>query len=185
MPGDSSGVQLQAHDPEWTEIAAHELKGLRQLLGEHIQGAEHFGSTAISGLVAKPTIDLILATRRWPWPAELDRRLLGQGFFHYNSPNPRWRVYLKEREGRQRGFHLHIVEAGSRHWHDHLLFRDHLRSHPEAAQAYADLKRRLVVQSAGLGEYQGGKADLIRQLVTEARISAHRSPSSPQTCTFR
>jgi GrpB-like predicted nucleotidyltransferase (UPF0157 family) len=37
---------------------------------------------------------------------------------------------------------LHFFTMGSREAHRHLAFRDYLRAHPEAAIAYAAVKRR-------------------------------------------
>ncbi|WP_415791026.1 GrpB family protein [Deinococcus saxicola] len=142
---------------------------LRRTLGPATSAAEHFGSTAVPGLIAKPTIDLIVATALWPWTEQLDEKLRAIGFHFYKAPHPRWRVYLKEREGRQRGFHLHTVEEGSSHWQEHLLFRDHLRCHPADAAAYGQLKLELAAAHPGrLGEYQAGKAELVREIMGRA-----------------
>ncbi len=163
LNGPGSATQtaaVQPHDPNWLVLAATELDLLRRTLDSTISAAEHFGSTAVPGLIAKPTIDLILATALWPWPDELDKKLQVIGFHFYKAPNPRWRVYLKEREGRQRGFHLHIVEENSQHWKEHLLFRDHLRLHLTDAAAYGQLKLELAAAHPDrLGEYQAGKAE--------------------------
>lgn len=162
-------TEVQEHDPRWLELAVDELRLLRQTLGTSISAAEHFGSTSVPGLVAKPTIDLILATTLWPWPAELDECLRSLGFYFYKAPNPKWRVYLKERDGRQRGFHLHIVEENSQHWYEHLLFRDHLRRHPADAAAYGQLKVELAAAHPDhLGAYQAGKAELVREIMKRA-----------------
>jgi len=39
--------------------------------------------------------------------------------------------------------HVHVCEAGSAWERGHLLFRDYLRAHPAARDAYAELKREL------------------------------------------
>ena len=166
----SQTLEIQEHDPRWPVMAAAELGLLRAALGSSVSGAEHFGSTSVPGLIAKPTIDLILATALWPWPEALDEILRSISFHFYKAPDPRWRVYLKERDGRQRGFHLHLVEENSRHWREHLLFRDHLRRHANDAAVYGRLKLALAaVHPDQLGEYQAGKAQLVREISERAR----------------
>lgn len=153
--------------------ASTELDLLCRTLGSALSAAEHFGSTAVPGLVAKPTIDLITAAALWPWPEQLHERLRTVGFHFYKAPNPRWRIYLKAWEGRQRGFHLHIVEEDSSHWKEHLLFRDHLRRHPADAAAYGQLKLELVAAYPDqLGRYQAGKAELVRGIMGRAEAEA-------------
>lgn len=61
-------------------------------------------------------------------------------------PRPLWRFYTKPRGGLIRGFHLHVVEAGGAQWHELLRFRDGLRTHPEDARVYVQLKKRLAQQ---------------------------------------
>lgn len=149
-------------DPQWSELAQQEMLRLREVLSGHIVDIQHFGGTAVPGLDAKPTLDLLLGTGSWPWPQAADAALLTLGFSFYKSPNSRWRVYLKRRGELQRGYHLHVVEAGSDHWHSHLRFRDHLRRAPEDAKRYAALKRELAQQFADdRGAYQAGKAELV------------------------
>ncbi|WP_180970173.1 GrpB family protein [Deinococcus planocerae] len=160
-------VRVERYDSRWPQWASREITLLRGSLGDRIAEIEHIGSTAVPGLDAKPTVDLMLGTVGWPWRPEDDACLLSAGYSFYKSPNARWRVYLRPRGRLLRGFHLHVVEAGSTHWHEHLRFRDHLRAHPEDARAYAGLKRELARRFGDdRGAYQAGKADLIRAILT-------------------
>lgn len=93
---------------------------VRLVLGAVVQGVQHFGSTSVPGLRAKPTVDLLLGTHRWPWRETDDRALAELGYTFYKAPNERWRVYLKPWQDVRRGYHLHVVEFDSGHWHDHL-----------------------------------------------------------------
>lgn len=43
--------------------------------------------------------------------------------------------------GQPRDVHVHVCAAGSQWEHDHLLFRDYLRTHPAACARYAEAKR--------------------------------------------
>ena len=56
---------------------------------------------------------------------------------------------LKDRKFFRKGLwgqgtiHLHICEYNSNEWTEKLLFRDYLRSHPQAANEYEALKNQL------------------------------------------
>lgn len=66
-----------------------------------------------------------------------------------------WRkLFFQPRVGRP--VNIHVRVAGSPNQRYALLFRDYLKSHPEAAEAYAELKRRL----AALGIDRGAYADV-------------------------
>jgi len=53
-------VHLSAYDPCWPSLAAGYAEELRPVLDRWLLGPiEHVGSTAISGIVAKPVIDLM------------------------------------------------------------------------------------------------------------------------------
>jgi GrpB-like predicted nucleotidyltransferase (UPF0157 family) len=75
------------------------------------------------------------------------------------------------REGR-RTHQIHLVERPNAEWWDrHLLFRDYLRVHPEAAEEYARLKYEL---SHRFGEdrvaYTEAKTAFISEVVRRAAV---------------
>lgn len=51
--------------------------------------------------------------------------------------------------GQPREVHVHVCQAGSDWECEHLLFRDHLRSHPAASDAYAKAKWEAAAVWAG------------------------------------
>ena len=54
-------IILTESNPAWPDIFAHEKKCLEKVIESKIVvRIEHFGSTAVSGLLAKPTIDIIM-----------------------------------------------------------------------------------------------------------------------------
>lgn len=53
-------VILVQHDPSWKELYETEADFLRSVFGGKITRISHIGSTAVPGLVAKPTIDILL-----------------------------------------------------------------------------------------------------------------------------
>lgn len=55
-------------------------------------------------------------------------------------------------------------------WQRHLLLRDYLIQHPQKAQAYADLKRKLYQKYQGdRAAYQVGKDEFLTQIEQEAK----------------
>jgi GrpB-like predicted nucleotidyltransferase (UPF0157 family) len=111
-----------------------------------VVGLEHFGSTAIPGLSAKPIIDILIAVRslseaRLSFVAPL-RRL----DYVYWADNPKTdRMFFVKGMppyGVRRTHHVHVTETSGEMW-QRLSFRDYLRKNPEEARRYELLKREL------------------------------------------
>ena len=56
------------------------------------------------------------------------------------------RRYFRKTMNGKRIHQIHIVEIGTDFWNRHLAFRDYLRTHPESAKEYSDLKKELAKQ---------------------------------------
>src|SRR5262249_5008053 len=52
-------IEIQHYDHEWLDRFTFERTRLLQLFPEVFKGIEHFGSTAVPGLAAKPVIDIL------------------------------------------------------------------------------------------------------------------------------
>jgi GrpB-like predicted nucleotidyltransferase (UPF0157 family) len=63
--------------------------------------------------------------------------------------------------------HLYVVVAGSPPHRDHVQFRDHLRTHSEAAAEYAELKREVAqLHRADREAYTDAKAAFVARVLT-------------------
>lgn len=172
-------VAVEPYQLEWLERYEHEHMLLQSVLDEAVLEIQHFGSTSIPGMWAKPTVDILLGTSRWPWPPMLDQALHDAGYVFYKAPRERWRVYLKSWQHLRRGYHLHIVEFASEHWIEHLLFRDYLRYNRHDAAVYAALKRDLAQShEQDRGAYQHQKAELVMELMKRAKAWRMESSAS-------
>jgi GrpB-like predicted nucleotidyltransferase (UPF0157 family) len=135
-------VVLAAYNPEWPQRAAGHAENLR-VLGPTLVAVHHIGSTSVAGLAAKPIIDLMpLVTDL----ADLDRerrRIEALGYDWHGEFGLSGRRYctLSDKAG-IRIVQLHFFTADSSHVERHIAFRDYLRAHPEAANAYEKEKRR-------------------------------------------
>ena len=116
---------------------------ISEALGDLAIRIEHVGSTSVPGLAAKPIIDVGVSVGALIPRAPIVERLEAIGFTFQVDPTTPEHLYFKMNEGDVRKVQVHVSEAGSDWERRHLAFRDWLRTHPEDAAAYVDLKRRL------------------------------------------
>jgi GrpB-like predicted nucleotidyltransferase (UPF0157 family) len=140
-----SRIEIVAYDPAWPARFAEVGPDLRAGLDEVALRIDHIGSTAVPGLAAKPIIDIQISVVDFE-PLAAYRQPLERLGYGYRADNPeRTKRYFREPPGRPRT-HVHVRRAGSFSEQWALLFRDYLRTHPDAAAEYATLKRRLALR---------------------------------------
>lgn len=163
----SGTVRVVPHDPGWAAEFAAERARLGESLGDVPAIIEHVGSTSVPGLPAKPILDVIVG--RPPESALSDyvgafERI---GYIYRGELGlPGREYFVRGMEPVPRTHHLHLVLIGSDHWLRTLAFRDHLRRHPEAAQAYAALKGELAKRyPTDRGAYTAAKDAFIQEAI--------------------
>jgi GrpB-like predicted nucleotidyltransferase (UPF0157 family) len=107
---------------------------------------EHVGSSSVPDLAAKPTIDIAIGVRTIAEGRAADGPLRALGYAKGVEHFPDWLYWDREEHGRGDNVHLHMVPFGGDRWNRYLLFRDHLRTHRDAAAAYQRLKRDLAAE---------------------------------------
>jgi GrpB-like predicted nucleotidyltransferase (UPF0157 family) len=143
-------VEIVDYDPRWPSLFDEEAERLRSAIDPSlIVGLEHFGSTAIPGLPAKPIIDILIAVRSLAAAkAALVAPLRTLDYVYWaDNPKKDRMFFVKGMPpfGSKRSHHVHVTELHGEMW-QRLAFRDYLRAHPEEAVAYAELKRRLAAE---------------------------------------
>lgn len=148
---------------------------------------EHFGSTSVPGLAAKPIIDIMLLPPPGCDWGRLRAPLAECGYLlRHDTLQPPRMFFVKGRlPGAQaRTHHVHVLTLSEAE--KHLMFRDHLRCHPADVEAYARLKRHMASQYALDREaYTRGKDDffartLCRFLGSESRHVSGFDQGGPQ-----
>lgn len=131
------------YNPAWKD-AFEEIKGeIEAALGDLILGVEHVGSTSVEGLSAKPCIDVDVVIADYSVFAEVVRRLEAIGYSHEGDLGIRDReAFRYSDKPHLLAHHLYVCPRDSRELHRHITFRDFLRSHPEAAKQYGQVKER-------------------------------------------
>jgi GrpB-like predicted nucleotidyltransferase (UPF0157 family) len=162
------GIQVAEYDPAWVELAAVAIVELRSVLHDVVVDIEHIGSTAVPGLAAKPTIDLMAAAGKLDRVAERETELGKLGYRrHLNGMNDRL-LYVRTL-GERRTHILHVVTLDSWPTRNQRLLRDYLRKHPRDVKRYANLKKMIAAAGVHPGEYTKAKTDLIQELTDRAR----------------
>jgi GrpB-like predicted nucleotidyltransferase (UPF0157 family) len=163
---DRTTVELRPHDPTWASLAASESQRLSDALGDNLIRVEHVGSTAIPGISAKPTIDLLPIVRSL---SALDSRsdaLRALGYEWRGEFGIAGRRYctLTHPATGKRLFNVHIFERGSVEIDRHLAFRDYLRAHPDRAREYeAEKQRAAAAQPNDTLAYNDAKGPWIKE----------------------
>jgi len=165
-------IILTGHNPDWKIYYEDEKALLEKSFGNLLVRIEHIGSTAVEGLIAKPTVDILLEVDPSASPDAVRRTAERCGYTVMSEKNVReYRLDLCKGYTPQgfadKVFHLHIRHPGD--W-DEIVFRDYLRQNPVKAQEYARLKTDLQKRfKHNRDAYTEAKGDFIRTCVKEAR----------------
>jgi GrpB-like predicted nucleotidyltransferase (UPF0157 family) len=172
-PKQMDEVEIVNYDPRWPALFDEEAKRLRAILDPSlITGLEHFGSTAIPGLSAKPIIDILIAVRSLADAQATFVEALRNLDYVYWADNPKKdRMFFVKGMppfGSRRSHHVHVTEAHGELW-QRLAFRDYLRAHPEEAGTYERLKKRPAAEHRADREaYTGAKSAYIESVMRKA-----------------
>lgn len=163
-------VALVPYDPQWPSLFEAERERLERLFPQFVD-IQHFGSTAIPGMPAKPIIDLLGGVESMAVADSLVEPLLNSRYttsaeFNATLIDRRW--FMRWASGR-RTHHLHIVLFGGAEWRRRLRFRDMLRSDAEFAHRYALLKEELAAQhSVDREAYTRAKSEFVLSVIGDA-----------------
>ncbi len=169
----SRPVRIVDYDPQWAILYEEEKRRILESVGEIIVRIEHIGSTAVPNIGAKPTVDIIVAVNNLNDAEKCIEPLQRIGYEHqpeHEASTPERRFFRKGRPPKEQHYHLHMVELTSGFWKRHLLFRDYLRTHPDVAQEYYELKKRLADKYGSDREgYTEAKTSFIESVVANAK----------------
>ena len=163
-------VALVPYDPAWPGQFEAERNRLLDAFPGAFLAIEHFGSTAVPGLRAKPIIDMLAGVGSMTRADALldplcDALYTTSPAFNAGLEGRRW--LMRFRHGR-RTHHLHLVVHGSLQWRRRIVFRDALRADPEVAREYQELKERLAREYRDRREaYAAAKDDFIDRVLRD------------------
>jgi len=166
-------IILKKHNPvykEWYELERERLINLS--FNKDIKRINHIGSSAVKGLIAKPTIDILL---------ELDRNCnIDHVIDELKKDNWLLMQLAKEPDMKltfnkgytpdgfaEKVFHLHVRHYGD--WNE-LYFRDYLLAHEDVAEKYGKLKLSLLEEyEHDRDGYTDAKSKFIMRITEQAK----------------
>ena len=162
-------VEVHPYNVEWVRFYKDEETLLIASIGQHVANIQHIGSTAISGLAAKPIIDIMVGTRDLECLDECIKKLEKLGYEFKGENGISGRFFFVKGGAQISTYHLHMIEWQSQFWKSHLSFRDYLRKHKDAVIEYADLKQGLALKfPTDRNAYTEGKAYFISGIIKKA-----------------
>jgi GrpB-like predicted nucleotidyltransferase (UPF0157 family) len=143
---DSEPVRIVPYDDSWPARFEAERALLETAIGRWVTGGiHHVGSTAVSGLAAKPVIDILVGVKDLPSSRACFGELVALRYQYapYRTDEMHW--FCKPSPA-HRTHHLHLIPTASPRYRQELAFRDLLRARPDLAESYQRLKRRLAAE---------------------------------------
>ncbi|MCI4062283.1 GrpB family protein [Micromonospora sp. R77] len=172
-------VEVVPYDPAWSERFQVE----QRLLSEALPAAlsiEHFGSTSIPGLAAKPIIDILVVVPEVDEVVAGLRPLEQLGYVYRPTAFPEDSDHLffaKDTDGK-RSHHLHVFGVTSPVPAENRVFCAYIAAHPEAARRYEAAKRRAAeLHPDSRAQYGAAKEEVMTQLSAEARLWSRSADS--------
>ncbi|MBE6895681.1 MAG: GrpB family protein [Ruminococcaceae bacterium] len=135
-------VTVVPYDPAWRSDFEKIKKELESALCGLIVGIEHVGSTSVEGLSAKPCIDIDIIIENYSVFDNVVEKLNEIGYIHEGDLGIKGREAFKYSDKPYlQNHHLYVCPKNSEELHRHLVFRDFLRSNPDAVKKYGSVKQ--------------------------------------------
>ena len=165
-------VMVLPYDSAWEPAFEAIKKEIEEALGDLIEDLEHVGSTSVRGMSAKPCIDLDVVIRDRSMLPSAVKKLASIGYIHEGDLGIRDReAFRYSDKPHLMTHHLYVCPRGSEELRRHIVFRNFLRSDPEAVRMYSQVKEtaaRLFPED--IDRYMEYKSACIRELYTRCGL---------------
>ncbi|MBO3444915.1 GrpB family protein [Clostridium sp. CCUG 7971] len=157
------------YNPEWPFLFQKEADSIKEILKDELVEIHHIGSTSVKNLKAKPIIDIIPVVNNIEKVDKYNHEFENLGYELMGEYGIKGRRFF--RKGLEnRTHHIHIFEVSDTHnIKRHLAVRDYLRTHPEKAHEYGELKQELANKYPyDIESYCLGKDSFVKELEKNA-----------------
>lgn len=160
-------IRLSEYDAGWIQMFNEEASIWMDILKDEIVRIEHFGSTSVLGMKAKPVIDIMCIVKDIEKIDLFNEQLLQVGYDVVGEWGIKGRRFFRK-GGENRTHHIHVYQYDSLEIKRHLAFRDYLRTHPEEVERYILLKEELALIYDDTADYSKAKSSFVSALEKRA-----------------
>ena len=156
------------YDPQWSKIYQAEGAEIRKITaGDNLAGIYHIGSTNIPGIMSKPLMGILVTAKDFA-KARGWNSTLGANGYTLREDEADHLLFTKGPDNNQT-VSLKVAQADSNYARAPLLFDRYLRSHPEVAREYEQLKIKLAKKFPNdRQKYTAGKDPFIKNVIKGA-----------------
>lgn len=140
---------------------------LKEIFGDEIISCEHFGSTSIPGMKAKPVIDMMCIVKDINMIDSYNSQMEALGYDVVGE----WGITgrrLFRKGGENRTHHIHFYQLDHPEIKRHLIFRDYLLAHPKEAKRYNRFKEELARKYEFTHDYSPAKKSFVSEMENKA-----------------
>lgn len=139
-------ISIYPYSAEYNKKFKEEKAKLQGILGGKCR-IEHFGSTAIPGVLGKGVVDVIIGFNSWVDVQKAIPLLQANGYSLSYNKQGEGRIFLSttgEKESSFLDIHLHLTNKNSAVFKNALFFRDYLKKNKQLRRQYNELKKQII-----------------------------------------
>lgn len=163
-------VTVTEWSPDWEEEYTRAASNVKSVLGNSLLEIHHIGSTAVTGLAAKPIIDLMVVATSLEAVDRCDPRMMMNGWQPWGENGIPGRRFFRKGDEARATHHIHAYEPGHPEIESHLALIAYLNAHPAERERYAAIKRLAAERNPlDIQGYMDEKGPTVNELIASAR----------------
>lgn len=165
-------IRVIPYNEKWAEDYQQIKKLLLNIFGDLVIDIQHFGSTSIEGMSAKPIIDVMIIVNDIQKVDDLNSEMIEAGYKPKGENGMLGRRYFQHfhEDGVNHTQHIHVYEKNNLAIVDQLMFRDYLKVHKGTFEQYQQIKINASKKFRySPGEYTNAKTDFVNEIIDKAR----------------
>lgn len=136
-------ITIVPYNPLWPKLFEQETENIKKVFSaSRLVAIQHYGSTSILGMKAKPVVDILVGVSEFYITEQEKSDLQAFGYFYIENAWTNQRFYFRKRCNQS--FNLAVVMYNGDLWRNNLMVRDFLRSNPDEAKKYIQIKEEAI-----------------------------------------